>query len=141
MNKNIVTHANEQIRDTKAALGLPNAQGVLLLANEGIRSMRPADIFILLNRIPSKKKSDGTPVCSSIHWIVLFSTNVAVMNGRDPRPMTFWRAAHRFGPDPLIGRFLAEMNVAWNRHCAEKRGVQLKEVDVSAVDFEEVRFV
>ena len=141
LNRDIVSRANRQIRETKVALGLPEAKGVLLLANEGNRSMTPANIFTFLSRILSKTKGDETLVCSSIHWIVLFSTNVAVMNGRDPRPMTFWGAAHRFGPDPVIGRFLAEMNVAWNRHCAEKRGVPLKEVDVSTVDFEEVRFV
>lgn len=141
LNRNIVSKANRQIKETKAALGLPEAKGVLLLANDGNRSMTPSNIFFFLNRILNKKKDDGTLVCSSIDWIVLFSTNVAVMVGRDPRPMMFWTAAHRFGDDPLISRFLAEMNVAWNRHCAERRGMPLKEVNLAGTNLDDARFV
>jgi hypothetical protein len=141
LNRNIISKASRQIRDTKAALGLPEAKGVLLLANDGNRSMTPSNIFFFLKRILSKKKDDGAFVCSSLHWIVLFSTNVPVMIDRDPRPMMFWTAAHRFGVDSVISRFLAEMNVGWNRHCAEKRGVPLKEVNLGGANLDDVRFV
>jgi len=141
INRNIVSRANRQIRETKGSLLLPDAAGILLISNEANRSLTPADIFILLSRILGRKKDDGTPVCSSIHWIVLFSTNVAVSHARGPRPMTFWRAAYRTGPDSTIGKFLADMQIAWNAHCAEKRGLPLKEVDLRGADFEEIRFV
>jgi hypothetical protein len=141
INRNIVSRANRQIRETKKSLGLRDAKGVLLIANEANRTLTPADIFTLLSRILGRKKPDGSLVCSSIHWIVLFSTNVAVLHARDPRPMTFWRAAYRTGPDPAISNFLADMQVAWNVHCAEKQGLPLKEVNLSGADFEEIRFV
>src|ERR1700735_2510765 len=82
----LLVRANKQTRQTKEDFGLPNATGVLLIANEAQLSESPMNLAIYLARILRKIKAE--PECeqlySNIHYIVVFAVNLIVVSREFP---------------------------------------------------------
>lgn len=63
--------ANRQIRETKAALGLHSARGLLVLTNEGVDVLEPKILIDKLNRLMLQKKEGGRLCFSEIQSVLL----------------------------------------------------------------------
>jgi len=63
--QNLVSQANQQIKRTKEQLKLPDANGILLLANDGSLSVKPYDLVVLVGHILKKSHPDGSQQYSS----------------------------------------------------------------------------
>jgi hypothetical protein len=94
----ILKRSNKQIRDAKKSLGLFDAKGVILIANEGQMFSSPADLFTYIARILQKTKPDGELIYSSIHHVALFSTSIPVFSPSLPQPVLPWFPAFRGRP-------------------------------------------
>jgi len=128
LKKNVIQDANAQIRETKRTLGLTNAQGLLLVANEGNYSLQPNDVVILLGNILHKKKGDGTPLFSNINWVIYFSANVPIHVPELGASMPFWISIQRGNHNnAAVQKFIEELRKAWMSHCAEVRNTELLE--------------
>jgi hypothetical protein len=93
--KRVVEEANKQIKRTKRELDLPTARGLLLLVNEGNYSQTPEQTMFLLHTILAGTKKDGSPLFSSIHWIVYFSVNSTFRIQGIRRDANIWVPAWR----------------------------------------------
>jgi hypothetical protein len=76
LQTNVVSKANKQIEWTKERLGIPDAKGILLLANDGNYSFEPYNLVVLVSQILRKLHPDRTPQYSSIHAVAFFSANL-----------------------------------------------------------------
>jgi hypothetical protein len=126
LKKNVVADANTQIKETKRTLGLTDAQGLLLIANEGNYSLQPNDVVILLGNILQKKKGDGSPLYSNINWLIYFSANVPIHVPELGASMPFWISTRRGNQDDApVQTFIEELRKGWMSHCAELRGTEI----------------
>ncbi len=66
IQRNIVKKADEQIRETKKWLDMPDAKGLLLIASDGNLVMQPYDVAFFLTRVFRKKTGDGRDQYSNI---------------------------------------------------------------------------
>ena len=70
----IVAKANRQIRSSKQSLVLPNAKGLLLIANDGnCLHTSVTDYMILVSRVLAKKMPTGERRFPHIQGVVYFS--------------------------------------------------------------------
>jgi hypothetical protein len=141
IQKHILSDANKQIREAKESLGLPEAKGVVLIANERQFFSPPADLLTFIARILNKKKSDGHVIYSSIHHVVLFTVNVKIASPEFPQGIFAWLAGYRSGEnDAARMGFLNQLGTSWMQFCAGKRGgthslVELGKARLGAMNF------
>lgn len=89
--ENIVRDANEQIGSTRQHSKVPNAQGLLLVANDRNFLHRDAKAFLtLVAHVLKKKDERGTPRFPNIHAVSFFSCRVTDGNFGTP----FWAPGH-----------------------------------------------
>ena len=142
LQKQIFRDANRQIRATKDYLGLHDAKGVLLLANERPSYMKPEDYVIFVARILNKKKPNGELVFSNIHRVVFFSVNVPMWTPKHPNGIFAWMPGYRAGEtDEPTGRFLQELGNSWLAFLRRKRGNILTEIITSNDSVADLDFV
>lgn len=85
----IVRKANRQIRTTKQTLQLPNAKGLLLIANDGnLLHTSPKDYMILISRVLHKKTPTGELQFPDILGVIYFSYRI----GSAAEGVPFWFA-------------------------------------------------
>jgi hypothetical protein len=113
--KRRLAEANEQIKKTKSLLAMPDAKGVLFLANEARTMFDPADEMNLAAIILNSKKPDGRNIYSHLHWIVYFSVNpIDVTPDRVGR--NFWLPCFREHGDTEMSEFLARLRDNWFKY-------------------------
>jgi len=140
IQKHILSDANQQIRDTKEDLVLPDAKGLVLIANEGHFFSSPADLLTYIARILKKRKSDGGKIYSNIHRIVIFSANVPLASPEFPQGLLGWVPAFRDENDQETAAFLMKLGESWSRFCAAKRGGAYIPVPMRHSQIEEMMF-
>lgn len=64
--------ASQQIKATKARLGLPDAAGAVIVANEGNTVLYPELAAWVLHRLLRRKKRDGSPILNAVEFIWYF---------------------------------------------------------------------
>lgn len=69
----VFEEANRQIKVSKETLGIPDAGGILVLANVGDSAWDPNVAVWFLHLLLNQRKEDGSPTCSSIDGIWYFS--------------------------------------------------------------------
>lgn len=75
--ENLIRKGNRQIRSTKQSLKLPNAKGLLLIANDGnLLHTSPTDYMILVSRVLQKKRQNGEQRFPHILGVVYFSYRI-----------------------------------------------------------------
>ncbi len=96
-----VVKANAQIKKTKAALGMQNACGALVLCNSGNRTTRPDVLLHGLDRILGNK-------FSAINWVIYMTHGLPIKLPNIPFPTEIFANVVRRGgkamPDELFGR-------------------------------------
>ena len=118
--ENIIRKANQQIRSSKDALSLPQASGLLLIANDGnFLHTEPADYLNIVALVLKKKDSNGKPKFPHIDGIVYFSYRVASSN----EPFPFWAPAHVHPDDTEVISFQEKLRAGWFSYVARVNGI------------------
>lgn len=109
-----IKKANRQIRQTKKYFEVPDATGLLLLANEGMYSVESAHIVDFACRILANQYS-------SIDGLAYFTVNIPAMKPGFDRYVNVWVSKHRKYNESFI-KWLDRMAEAWNGFYAKKIG-------------------
>ena len=107
--------ANRQIKLTKKHLEMPEAHGLVLLANDGNYRLEPAQ-FAHAVKIALGQDFSG------IDSLVLFTANLlSVLPGQEKHVLS-WTVASRVGHPSPPEKFLNRFFVGWTRHVGRKIG-------------------
>lgn len=123
--QNIIRTANRQIRSTKESRNLPEAKGLLLIANDGnLLHTSPTDYMNLVGRILDKKTPTGERQYSYIHGVVYFSYRVR--SSKEGLP--FWIAGYTtLGGDPAMTNFQDRLWRGWRVYVGKITGLPVSE--------------
>lgn len=141
IQKHIVADANKQIRETKKFFSLPEAKGLLLLANEGNFYFQPQDVLGMLSRMFAKKKENGQALYSHIDLVVFFSANVTVRSPTLGEDTLLWAVAPRRPMDAALADFLEQLRRSWIEHYERAIGTKVRETELSENALKEMKFV
>lgn len=116
----VVKKANQQIRETKQELAIPEAKGLLLLVNDDDKIFSVDGILYCLNRILNRNYS-------SINGVVLLTVNQAVAGPATPAQARIWMQlviSDDPEPDrpPVTNDFLTKLREGWFNHEATISG-------------------
>jgi hypothetical protein len=116
----IVRKANRQIRTTKQTLQLPNAKGLLLIANDGnLLHTSPKDYMILISRVLQKKTPTGELQFPHILGVIYFSYRI----GSAVEGMPFWFAGDTtLGGDVEMRALQERLSQAWFSNVEQATG-------------------
>ena len=109
-----IKKANRQIRQTRNYFDVPDAAGLLLMANEGMYSVESAHIVDIACRILANQYS-------SIDGLAYFTVNIPATKPGFNRYVNLWVSKHRKYNESFI-KWLDGMAEAWNAFYARKIG-------------------
>jgi hypothetical protein len=115
--------ANKQIKTTKTLLKLPDACGVLFLADDAAHSFEPTDVMTLIARTLQSRKEDGSQIYSHLDRIVYFSVNPKTVT-KEGMGLNFWMPAYRNKDEKPISEFLESFGRSWFQYNAELFGTK-----------------
>jgi hypothetical protein len=130
----IVKKANRQIRETKEYLSLPDAKGVLLLANDGNYSLETEAVLFLVTKIIRVQ-------FTSINYVAYFTVN---MKARVPglnRDVYVWAMAHGEKEKEFSYDFLNALGDGWIEFLGRKVGQNYSNLTVDKEIIEHIKFV
>lgn len=122
----LIHKANRQIRSTKQSSNLPNARGLLLIANDGnLLHTSPTDYMILVSRVLQKKKPTRERQFPHIFAVVYFSYRV----GSRDEGVPFWVGGD-IDPkgDARMREFQERLRHGWFSYIGQVTGLPVKEV-------------
>ena len=102
-----IRKANEQIKATKSALGMQDARGLLLLAQDGDYSLGPEAVFNLASRC--LKGGQFRAIDDIIH----FNANLPASRSEDSLGYMFWFHASRDPERAIPSRLIQSLSEAW----------------------------
>lgn len=114
--EDVIRKADKQIRSTKALLNLPNARGLVLLANDGNYFSHPAEAVALICQVMQEHFLE-----SSVDGFVYFTVNVVAKAPGTDRELAFWIPVYRKEGDE-VGSFVNRLGSEWNSFYARKVG-------------------
>ena len=129
-----VLKANRQIRETAKLLGMPDAKGLLLVANDGNYALEADMAMYLLSRILGND-------CRSIHSIIYFTVNMSAASPLTHKQVLVWVASSRKRLlEPVASEFLAELFEGWLTHLERLRGESIDRIVGSDNALEQIRY-
>jgi hypothetical protein len=131
----IIKKANKQIRESKKYFGLPDATGLLLLANEGNYILTPETMSWLLQRILF------ADLFSSIDEIVYFTVNLNVHKPGTNSYGPIWKHFHRQGFRETSQSFQQKLANGWIEFFGRAVGQSMVNIKVSDSDAKHLRFI
>lgn len=124
-----VKKANTQISSTKQRLGMTDAKGLLLLANEGDLILEPECVFHILDRLFM------TGNFRSINTVIYFTVNTPLNVHGQPKPAHLWVNCVLRDPignrDPVPDSISRSLQHAWHRRMDEIAGVPGERIDMT----------
>jgi hypothetical protein len=136
----VVRAAHRQIKQTKETLGLPEAKGLLLVANEGNVDFEPNNLLLTIAHILKKKHPDGSPQYSSIHAVSVFSHNLLVSSPDLPSRAFFWLNGHRPFCDDSTRALQSKLEAAWYESISRRVGHRIHRVQMSQEQIDHLKF-
>lgn len=127
--EDLIKQANRQIRDTKERMSMPNAKGMILIANEAnVYHNHPDSYRRLMAEILRKRTQTGELRFNHIHAGVYFS--LGAVTSRD-EGMYFWANLQmRRIPDedltPII-KFQKALQQSWYKYIEERFGIEVRQ--------------
>ena len=112
-----IRSAKDQIQCTKEYFKLPQAYGLLLIANDGNYFLEHQEFYRLTCRIMASKFMN-----SSIDGFVYFSANMPVKMPSQRREMLVWIPAYRIDNNDILGNFVNELGANWFSFYQRKIG-------------------
>src|SRR5215469_8792640 len=95
--ENFIRHANQQIRDSKQRLNMPDAKGLVLIFNQGnLLHNRPPDFTKLMTIVLRKRDKDKERRFPHIHAGVYFSYDTVKT---EKEKMNFWASLQLHEPN------------------------------------------
>jgi hypothetical protein len=131
----IIKKANKQIRESKKFFGLPDAKGLLLLANDGNYLLGHEVMFWLLQRILF------AGFCSSIDEIVYFTVNLNVHKPGANSYGPIWRHLERERFGKTSQSFRQKLRDGWIEFFGRIIGQPMVRIDISDDDERHLRFI
>jgi hypothetical protein len=122
LQTNVIQTAHNQIKQTKKVLALPEAKGLLVLANEGNADFEPYNLLMLTANILKKRHPDGSPQYSSIHALSVLSHSLLVSSPDLPCRAFFWLNGHRPSCDDVIRELQGRLETAWYETISQRVG-------------------
>ena len=113
-----VTRANNQIKQLKVSLNMPEAHGVLLLCNAGAKTLTPHVILDTLYHALGKRHS-------SINSAIFMTYGVPAHVLGVPEAVEIFQPASRLGYEPLPEAFVVKIRNAWMQHLSYKQPVRV----------------
>lgn len=126
-----VKKANQQIRETKAKLGLDAYTGMLIIVNDGLTSFPPAAFVHATLRAFERKTGD-----SEIDCFICTAANVFATIKGAPGPMLFWMPMQMQKPGKIHEGFVNRLRVAWQGLVNRKMGANAIEHQMQDEDME-----
>lgn len=114
--ENAIRKADKQIESTKKLLDLPNARGLVLLANDGNYFSHPEEAVGLIAQVMQQHF-----MASHLDGFVYFTINSVVKVPGNDRELLFWVPSYRKTGDEL-GDFVNLLGAGWGSFYAEKIG-------------------
>jgi hypothetical protein len=141
LQTNVISVANTQIKETKKILNKPEAQGLLIIANEGNPDFEPYNLMLLVANILKKRKPDGSLQYSSIHAVSALSYRLLVSSPRIPGPAFFWLNGQRPTCSDTLRELQARLETAWYATLLQRVGHQIPRYQLSTEELEAVKFL
>lgn len=114
--ENAIRKADKQIESTKKLLDLPNARGLVLLANDGNYFSHPAEAASLIAQVMQNHFME-----SHIDGFVYFTVNTVVKVSDNNGELMYWVPSYRETGDGLAD-FVNHLGAGWGDFFAEKIG-------------------
>ncbi len=108
--------ANRQIRETREELGLNNYSGMLIIVNNGMRSISPAAIQLKLARLMEWHFSE-------IHHVIFFTSNLFIRLKEVERPVLVWLSMDCQKGRKIDERFAVNLHKLWMSMVSRKTGI------------------
>lgn len=122
----IARKANKQIASTKATESLPNAFGVLLIANDNNYLFNPLHKYDLISDVMARHLNS-----SEIKAVAFFSPNVPMIVPGSLREWLVWIPAYAPNPPQQLVDFIDRLGHEWGRYMMEgETGPHIKIPDV-----------
>jgi len=123
----IIRRANRQIHSTMQSRNLPEAKGLLLIANDGnLLHTSPMDYMNLVNRVLNKTKPTGERQYPNIHGAVYLSYRVR--SSKEGLP--FWIAGHTELGDTIVSSFQDRLKRGWYNYVSKVTGLPVAELPI-----------
>lgn len=127
--KSHLRSANQQIRESKETHNLPNAKGLLLLANDGNYSIEPE----YMGQILAKHLNVGN--YPHIDTVLFFTVNMAVKVPDDDVISRLWIYFYRVPPEQGVPvPFMDEMGFAWAAFFKKLTGIDAPMINEKDAD-------
>lgn len=120
--ENAIRKADKQIESTKKLLDLPNARGLVLLANDGNYFSHPADALGLIAQVMQNHFMK-----SHLDGFVYFTVNTVIKVPDNDRELLYWVPSYRKTGDGLAD-FVNLLGAGWGDFYAEKIGQEVPRV-------------
>jgi hypothetical protein len=112
-----IQKANRQIRETKRALGMHDAHGLLFLANDGNFRLEPAQLLHAVDITLGQR-------FGAIDTVIIFTVNMSsspdLQIGGLPPHADVWIPAPRIGHRNVPDEFLNRLSRGWVQHVSAK---------------------
>jgi hypothetical protein len=112
-----IKKANRQIRETRCALGMRDAHGLLLLANDGNFRLEPGQLMYTIDTAIGQQ-------FSAIDTIIVFTVNMSASLTPAmhtlPRYANVWIPAPRIGHPEMPDDFLNRLSHGWVSHVSQR---------------------
>jgi hypothetical protein len=126
--ESFIRHANQQIRDTKQRLNMPEAKGLVLVFNQGnLLHNRPRDFTNLMKIILRKRDKEKERRFSHVHAGVYFSYETV---RTEKEKMNFWASLQLYAPNEDVTpmeTFLKELEQAWYAFVQKRWGKTVRQ--------------
>ena len=131
-----IKKANKQLKATKDQLGIPNAKGWLLIANDGNLLLHPDMMLNILARAMNGQYR-------AIHAAAYFSVNELARSSIVSQPSPIWIDGVFEGRDPPPEALRNLLQTEWVKHFAKLKNRPVLEVlgDNSASQVDSLRFI
>lgn len=130
-----ILKANKQIKETAKLLGLKQAKGILLIANDGNYALEADAALYLIGRIL------GTS-CSSINSVIYFTVNMYASSPATPFPTLVWVHATRKNVlAPVSDGFVAGLFNGWHAYLQVLRNERIEKVSHVSSHIDQVRYL
>lgn len=112
-----IKKANRQIRETRRVLGMDDALGLLLLANDGNFRLEPGQLMYTIDTAIGQR-------FSAIDTVVVFTVNMSASLPAHIRELpphaNVWIPAPRIGHRNIPDEFLNRLSRGWVRHVSDR---------------------
>ncbi|HEU0048286.1 MAG TPA: hypothetical protein VFQ43_11855 [Nitrososphaera sp.] len=119
---------------------MPDAKGVLLLANDNTIDLDPLNLVILVSNILQKTHPDGSAQYSSLNAVTFFSCNLPIISPLVSAPAFWWFNGHRPSSTPELSTLLIHVESCWYGCLSRRVGYDIPRIHLPQNALENVTF-